>query len=130
MRWRGPYMDQGLSALIEDIYARSLDQKIMVVAVGEFGRTPRLTNPQGVLGRDHWPGAQSAMISGGGLRMGQVIGATTSKAEYPTERPLTPQDLMATMYRHLGIDYRASINDFTGRPVQILQDGEPIRELI
>ena len=130
MRWRGPYMDQGLSALIEDIYARSLDRKIMVVAVGEFGRTPRLSSPQGVLGRDHWPSAQSAMISGGGLRMGQVIGATTSKAEYPIERPLKPQDLMATMYRHLGIDYRASINDFTGRPVQILQDGEPIRELI
>ncbi len=130
MRWRGPYMDQGLSALIEDIYARSLDRKIMVVAVGEFGRTPRLTSPQGVLGRDHWPSAQSALISGGGLRMGQVIGATTSKAEYPVERPLKPQDLMATMYRHLGIDYRASINDFTGRPVQILSDGEPIRELI
>jgi hypothetical protein len=62
--------------------------------------------------------------------MGQVIGATAAKAEYPIERPLTPQDLMATMYRHLGIDYRATINDFTGRPVQILQDGEPIRELI
>ena len=130
MRWRAPFMDQGLSALIEDIYARGLDQKIMVVAVGEFGRTPRLANPQGVLGRDHWPSAQSAMISGGGLRMGQVIGATTSKAEYPVERPLAPQDLMATIYRHLGIDYRSSIADFTGRPIQILSDGEPIRELI
>ncbi len=130
MRWRAPFMDQGLSALIEDIYARGLDQKIMVVAVGEFGRTPRLANPQGVLGRDHWPSAQSAMISGGGLRMGQVIGATTSKAEYPVERPLAPQDLMATIYRHLGIDYGSSIPDFTGRPIQILSDGEPIRELI
>ncbi len=129
-RWRSPFMDQGISALIEDIYARGLDRKVLLVAVGEFGRTPRLANPQGVLGRDHWPSAQSAMISGGGLRMGQVIGATTSKAEYPVERPLTPQDLMATMYRHLGIDYRATINDFTGRPIQILSDGEPIRELI
>jgi hypothetical protein len=130
MRWRGPFMDQGISALIEDIYERGLDRKIMVVAVGEFGRTPRLANPQGVLGRDHWPSAQSAMISGGGLRMGQVIGATTSKAEYPVERPLSPKDLLATMYRHLGIDYRATIPDFTGRPVHILSDGEPIRELI
>ena len=130
MRWRSPYMDQGLSALIEDIYDRGLDRKIMVVAVGEFGRTPRLANPRGVLGRDHWPGAQSAMISGGGLRMGQVIGATTSKAEYPVERPLTPQDLLATIYRHLGIDYRRSIADFTGRPVPVLPDGEPIRELV
>ena len=56
MRWRGPFMDQGLSALIEDIYDRGLDRKILVVAVGEFGRTPRLASPQGVLGRDHWPG--------------------------------------------------------------------------
>jgi uncharacterized protein (DUF1501 family) len=130
MRWRAPFMDQGLSALIEDVFARGLDQKVLVVAVGEFGRTPRLAQPQGVLGRDHWPSAMSAMISGGGLRMGQVVGATTSKAEYPVERPLKPQDLMATIYRHLGIDYSASINDFTGRPVQILADGEPIRELV
>jgi hypothetical protein len=130
MRWRAPFMDQGLSALIEDIYDRGLDRKIMVVAVGEFGRTPRLASPQGVLGRDHWPSAQSAMISGGGLRMGQVVGATTSKAEYPVERPLAPQDLLATIYRHLGIDYRATINDFTGRPVHILSGGEPIRELV
>lgn len=130
MRWRGPYMDQGLSALIEDIYDRGLDRKILVVAVGEFGRTPRLASPQGVLGRDHWPSAQSALISGGGLRMGQVVGATTSKAEYPVQRPLSPQDLLATVYRHLGIDYRATISDFTGRPVPILSDADPIRELI
>jgi uncharacterized protein (DUF1501 family) len=130
MRWRGPFMDQGLSALIEDIYDRGLDRKVMVVAVGEFGRTPRLTSPQGVLGRDHWPSAQSALISGGGLRMGQVVGATTAKAEYPIERPLTPKDLLATIYRHLGIDYRASIVDFSGRPVQILAEGEPIGELV
>jgi hypothetical protein len=130
MRWRGPYMDQGLSALIEDIYDRGLDRKVMVVAVGEFGRTPRLASPHGVLGRDHWPAAQSALVSGGGLRMGQVIGATTSKAEYPVERPLSPKDLLATIYRHLGIDYRSTINDFTGRPVHVLSEGEPIRELI
>jgi len=130
MRWRGPYMDQALSALIEDIYQRGLDRKILVVALGEFGRTPRLANPQGVLGRDHWPSAQSTLVSGGGLRMGQVIGATTSKAEYPVERPLTPQDLLATIYRHLGIDCRATIDDFSGRPVPILATGKAIRELI
>jgi hypothetical protein len=130
MRWRGPFMDQGLSALIEDIYDRGLDRKIMVVAAGEFGRTPRLATPQGVLGRDHWPSAQAALVSGGGLRVGQVIGATTSKAEYPVERPLSPQDLLATIYRHLGIDYRGALVDFAGRPVPILSAGEPIRELI
>jgi hypothetical protein len=130
MRWRGPFMDQGLSALIQDIYDRGLDRKILVVAVGEFGRTPRLASPQGVLGRDHWPGAQSALVSGGGLRMGQVIGATTSKAEYPVERPLSPKDLLATIYRHLGVDYRSTITDFAGRPQHILSEGEPIGELL
>lgn len=130
MRWRAPFMDQGLSALIEDLYDRGLDEQVMVVAVGEFGRTPRLASPQGVLGRDHWPAAQSALVSGGGLRMGQVIGATTSKAEYPVERPLTPQDLLATIYRHLGINPHATIADFTGRPQHILSSGEAIRELI
>ena len=130
MRWRGPYMDQALSALIEDIYQRGLDRKIMVVAVGEFGRTPRLTNPQGVLGRDHWPSAQSALVSGGGLRMGQVIGVTTAKAEYPVERPLSPKDLLATIYRHLGIDDSAMITDFSGRPVPILSGGTPIADLL
>jgi hypothetical protein len=130
MRLRGPYMDQGISALIEDVYDRGLDRKVLVVAVGEFGRTPRLTSPQGVLGRDHWPSAQAALVSGGGLRMGQVIGATTSKAEYPVERPLSPQDLLATIYRHLGIDPRTTIDDFAGRPQHILSGGEPIRELV
>lgn len=130
MRWRGPFMDQALSALIEDIYDRGLDRKILVVALGEFGRTPRLANPQGVLGRDHWPSAQAALVSGGGLRMGQAVGATTSKAEYPVERPLAPQDLLATIYRHLGIDTRANISDFAGRPVPILSTGSPIRELV
>jgi hypothetical protein len=72
----------------------------------------------------------SALVSGGGLRMGQVIGATNRRGEYPAERPLTPMDLLATVYRHLGIDYRAEFQDLTGRPVPILSHGEPIRELI
>jgi len=123
-------MDPALSALIDDIYDRGLDQKIMVVAVGEFGRTPRLTHSGGCLGRDHWPQAQSALIAGGGIRTGQVVGATNSKAEYPVERPLTPQDLLATIYRHLGIDHRQTLTDFSGRPIFVLPSGEPIRELI
>jgi hypothetical protein len=105
-------------------------EKILIVAVGEFGRTPRLTANSGYIGRDHWPGAQTALVSGGGLRMGQVVGATNSKAEYPAERPLRPQDLLATIYRHLGIDHRAALADFSGRPVHILPSGEPIDELI
>jgi hypothetical protein len=130
MRLRAQYMDPALSALIEDIYERGLDKKILVVAYGEFGRTPRLNTINGCLGRDHWPSAMTALVSGGGLRMGQVVGATNSKAEYPTERPMSPQHLLATMYRHLGIDHRAVLIDFFGRPVHLLSEGEPIRELI
>jgi hypothetical protein len=130
MIWRAKYMDQALSALIEDLCQRDLDRRVLVVAVGEFGRTPRLGHNSGCMGRDHWPQAQSALIAGGGLRMGQVIGATTSKAEYPTERPLKPQDLLATIYRHLGINPQTEFPDFAGRPHPILKTGEPIRELV
>lgn len=130
MRTRLPYMDESLSALIEDIYARGLDQRIMVVVVGEFGRTPRLSHNASGTGRDHWPQAYTALVSGGGLKMGQVVGATNSKSEYPTEKPCTPQDLLATIYRHLRIDYHAEFVDFSGRPTPILGSGEPIADLI
>lgn len=130
MTLRAEYMDPALSALIEDIHQRGLDERILVVAVGEFGRTPRVTMNSGNLGRDHWPQAQSALIAGGGLRMGQVVGATNSKAEYPAERPLHPQDLLATIYHHLGINPRHEFPDFSGRPIPVLSHGEPIRELV
>ena len=130
MIWRAKFMDQALSALIDDIFSRGLDRRVLLVAVGEFGRTPRLTHSNGCLGRDHWPQAQSALVSGGGLRMGEVVGATNSKAEYPVERPLHPQDLLATIYRHLGIDPRTEVLDAAGRPHALLKSGEPIRELI
>jgi hypothetical protein len=130
MQTRLPYLDQALSALIEDIFARGLDRKILVVVVGEFGRTPRLSHNSLGTGRDHWPQAYTALVSGGGLRMGQAVGATNSKAEFPTERPYTPQDLLATIYRHLGIDPSRQFTDHSGRPIPILPNGEPIRELI
>ena len=130
MRWRAPFLDQALSALIDDIYDRGLDRKILVVAMGEFGRTPRLSQANGCIGRDHWPDAMTALVSGGGLRMGQVIGATNSRGEYPQERPLTPQDMLATIYRHLGVDRKHELIDHTGRPIPILSAGEPIRELV
>ena len=129
MRWRASYMDQALSALIEDIHQRGLDRNILVLALGEFGRTPRLSTNSGNLGRDHYPQAMCAMVSGGGMPMGQVIGATSSRGEYPSERPLTPQDLLATVYQHLGIGYGHEFRDFTGRPIPILFHGLPIREL-
>jgi len=132
MHTRLPYLDQCLSALINDIHDRDLQHKIMVCVVGEFGRTPRIRKgpPDNSVGRDHWPQAYTALVAGGGLRMGQVIGATNSRGEHPIERPTTPQDLLATIYHHLGIDYQATIPDYFGRPVHILPHGKPIRELL
>ena len=92
MRRRAPFMDEAPATLIEDVYARGLDRKVLIVAAGEFGRTPRLVHAGGLIGRDHWPDAQSALISGGGLRMGQVIGATNRRAEYPAEPPAVSQE--------------------------------------
>ena len=130
MQVRLPYLDQALSALIEDVYDRGLDRKVLIVMMGEFGRTPRLSRNNNGVGRDHWPDAMSVLVSGGGLRVGQAVGATTAKAEYPTERPYTPKDVLATVYRHLGIDTQQSFVDPTGRPIPILSEGEPIPELI
>jgi hypothetical protein len=130
MRWRAPFMDQALSALVEDIHDRGLDERILVVACGEFGRTPRVSSANGCLGRDHWPDAMCALLSGGGLNMGQAVGSTDSKGARPKDRPLTPKDLLATIYTHLGIDYRREYRDLSGRPVPILNEGEPIRELV
>jgi hypothetical protein len=130
MRVRLPYLDHALATLIEDVFERGLDKRILIVVVGEFGRTPRLShNAQGT-GRDHWPQAYSALLSGGGLRMGQSVGATNSKAEYPTEKPFTPQDLLATVYRHLGIDTARSFLDHSGRPIAILSEGRPFADLL
>jgi hypothetical protein len=100
--------------------------------MGEFGRTPKLRvgPPDQSIGRDHWPDAYSALVSGGGLRMGQVVGATNRHGEFPTDTPVTPQDLLATVYRHLGIDPSQTLTDTLGRPVPILAHGEPIRQLL
>ncbi len=141
--FRLPSVDQALSALIEDIYARGLDKRVLVIATGEFGRTPRISHvassgegvasrPAGTVqpGRDHWPAANSMIFAGGGIRTGQVIGATNKLGEYPVERKVGPRDFIATIYRHLGIDYaNTKIVDFAGRPTPILEHGEAIAEL-
>jgi uncharacterized protein (DUF1501 family) len=135
-RERLPQMDQALTALVTDLHARGLDRNVLVIACGEFGRTPRVTHAptnfsgQPGLGRDHWPNAFSAFIAGGGLRMGQVVGATNSKSEYPAHDPVTPQDLLATVYRHLQIDWHHQFLNFAGRPISILPRGKPIAALI
>ena len=130
MRRRLPVLDRTVSALIEDIYQRGLDKKIMVVVTGEFGRTPKLTTGSGLPGREHWGGAMSVLVSGGGLKTGQVIGATNPRAEVPQSGKLDPNDLLATIYRFLGIDPESSILDRQGRPMPILPWGKPINALI
>lgn len=133
---RLPIYDQAVTALIEDVYQRGLDRRTLVVVTGEFGRTPRLESSigsqTGVMqpGRDHWPQAMSMILAGGGMRTGQIVGATDSKGEHPADRPLKPEDLWATVYRHLDIDYHQSFPDLRGRPMPILTEGEPIRELL
>ena len=128
--------DQAVSALIDDLYDRGLDRKVLLVVTGEFGRTPRLERNRGTEtrvvqpGRDHWPQAMSFLVAGGGMRTGQIVGATNAKAEHPVERVLSPNDLWATVYRHLGIDFNESLLDLGGRPMPILPFGAPIPELL
>lgn len=136
-RFRFPMYDRAVTALIEDLYERGLDKRVLLIVTGEFGRTPRITYANGTQtgvsqpGRDHWPQAMSLIVSGGGMKMGQVIGATNGRGEYPVERRMTPNDLWATMFQHLGIDYKnTSFLDHTGRPMPILPSGEPIAELL
>ena len=135
-KWRFPVYDQALTALIEDLYDRGLDKKVLLVATGEFGRTPKVSERRGTRtgklqpGRDHWAKAMSVLVSGGGMEMGQVVGATNSKGEYPVERILSPNDLWATVYQHLGIDYRTPLHDLSGLPMPILPFGKPIKELL
>ncbi|MEZ6067731.1 MAG: DUF1501 domain-containing protein [Planctomycetaceae bacterium] len=133
---RLPIYDQAVTALVEDIYNRGLDRRVLLVVTGEFGRTPRISTQKGTQtgidqpGRDHWPQAMSMLVAGGGMRTGQVIGSTNSKGEHPQDRPLTPNDLWATVYRHLGINPEWSFPDHSGRPMPILPYGEPIAELV
>lgn len=135
-KWRFPYYDQALTALIEDLHARGLQQDVLLIATGEFGRTPKLSQVVGSAtgtlqpGRDHWPSAMSMLVSGGGMKTGQIVGATNGRGEYPIERPLSPNDLWATVYKFLGIDYEQSFPDYQGRPMPILPFGEPIEEIL
>jgi hypothetical protein len=132
---RLPIYDRAVTALIEDLHARGLTEKVMLVVTGEFGRSPRVSSADNgakglCFGREHWPQAMSILVCGGGMQHGQVVGSTTSKGEHPHDRPLTPNDLWATVYRHLGINQDATIPDYTGRPQLLLPFGEPIRELL
>jgi hypothetical protein len=131
-KYRLPYYDRAVTALIEDLYSRGLDRRVLVIVTGEFGRTPKLEYQKGDgrPGRDHWPQSMSLVVAGGGMKVGQIVGSTDSKGAHPKDRPLSPNDLWATMYKHLGIDPETTFPDHTGRPMPILPTGEVIRELM
>ena len=123
----GPPLDQMVSALVTDIYDRGLDKKVLLLVWGEFGRTPRI-NKTG--GRDHWGPLMSILLAGGGLRVDQVIGTSNPYGEMPSERPVHPNEVLATVYRHLGIDPRTHTTDLQGRPSPLLSFGEAVAELL
>ena len=124
-----PMLDQGLTALVTDLHERGLARDVSVVMWGEFGRTPKINKSNS---RDHWPAVTFAVLAGGGMRTGQVIGATNRLGEHVTERPVTFQEVFATLYHNVGIDVRhATVDDTAGRPQYLVDSGvEPLRELI
>ncbi len=144
IKYRLQFMDKAVAALIEDIYDRGLDRRVLVVVTGEFGRTPRISYkastgkrigsaPAGTVqpGRDHWPRATSILFSGGGMQTGQVSVRTDMRGEDPVERIVGRGDFLATIYQHLGIDFKhTAFKDYSGRPVPIMiSEGQPIPEL-
>ena len=123
-----PLFDKGVSALVNDIYDRGLDRDVTVCVWGEFGRTPKINKDAG---RDHWPRVGHALLCGGGLKVGQVLGATDKLGSDVLDRPIHYQQVLATLYHSLGLDEEPSINDVTGRRLPILDPGiRPIGELI
>jgi hypothetical protein len=122
-----PKLDQAYSALLQDLSDRGMLDSTLVILMGEFGRTPKL-NARG--GRDHWPGAFSVALAGGGVVGGQVIGRSDSHGERPAERPISPADLVRTLYQLIGIDPELELSTTDGRPVQVNRDGTVIAELI
>jgi hypothetical protein len=127
MREQLPQLDQGFAALVTDLYERGLEKDVAVVMWGEFGRAPRISR---IAGRDHWPEAGAAVVAGGGFKVGQVIGETDAHAGEAKGRPYTPSNVLACLYRHLGIDPATTIPDHNKRPMHVLDDREEVHELL
>jgi len=127
VRHHGPRLDQGVNALVNDLHERGLDKDVTVVVWGEFGRTPRINKGAG---RDHWPRVNSALLAGGGMQTGQAIGATNRLGEYATKRPIHLQQVVATIYRNMGIDpMNTKLVDPTGRPQLLVNHCDEISEI-
>ncbi|MEX0702928.1 MAG: DUF1501 domain-containing protein [Planctomycetales bacterium] len=124
---RGPELDHAMATFVEDVCARGLQDRILLVVTGEFGRTPKIN---GSAGRDHWAPLSTLALAGGGLKMGQTVGESAPKADVPATTPITPQDLMATIFHVLGIDAGLQYVNQAGRPVYLLEEGKSIAELV
>jgi hypothetical protein len=125
-----PIFDHVITTLISDLAERGLLDDVLVLAMGEFGRTPQIGTQGSTDGRNHWPFVMSALMAGGGFRHGQVIGSTEKDAGHIKERPVTPGDLAATIYQHLGVPADGTYTDFRGRPRNIIDEGRVIPELL
>ena len=128
LRRQLPELDRGVANLVQDLHDRGMADDTVVIVWGEFGRTPRVNNQMG--GRDHWSPVMSAMVAGGGLRMGQAIGASSARGEYPRDRRYTASQVLSTVYRAMGIDPSMTFPNDTGRPMYVLDDREPVSELL
>jgi len=125
--WLLPYLDRTLAALFDDLHQRGLWDSTLVMVNGDMGRTPRINANAG---RDHWPQCGFCLFAGGGVKQGYVHGRTDRQAAYPTEHPVTPGDLCATVYQLLGLDPHMMAPDQTGRPLHVAHGGEPIRGVL
>jgi hypothetical protein len=122
-----PITDRAIAGLVSDLGERGLYDRVAICVCGEFGRTPRVNRDAG---RDHWGQSGFCVLGGGGLKTGLVVGSTTDKGEYPKDRPVSPEDMLATLYHVLGVDTKQVFVDKAGRPHPVLNKGEPIAELI
>ncbi len=129
LRRQLPELDRGIANMVQDLHDRGMDRDVVTVCWGEFGRTPRVNGSAGG-GRDHWAPVMSAMVAGGGLRMGQAVGASNARGEVPRDRSCTPAQLLATIYRAMGIDPSITFPNQSGRPMYILDDRDPVTELL
>ena len=130
MKIRLPVLDQVTAAMIQDLHERGLQDDVLFVVMGEMSHTPRVHYVDGNPGREHWARAMSVLLSGGGMTMGQPVGSTNARGSLPASRPFVPGDLLATLYRFLGVPLDTHFNDYAGRPTPILPEGTPIDELI
>src|SRR5262249_37656900 len=122
-----PEVDRGVANLIQDLHDRGMDKDVVTVMWGEFGRTPKIN---GGAGRDHWSPVMSALVAGGGLRMGQAVGSSSARGEYPKDRRYTVPQVLSTLYQALGIDPAMTFPNGSGRPMYILDDRAPVTELL